>query len=322
MPYPVVDLHCDLLCHLSGAPGASPEDRESRCGLPQLRAGGVTHQVTALYAQTEPGSAAEGEAQLEWLRSLPDLRPGQVHLYGTPGGSDSIELIPAIENASTVCAEHEPLSVLGPRLTRIVETVGTPLYMSLTWASQNRFGGGNLQSGGLSDDGRYALALMGELGIALDLSHASDVLAFDALEYIDARNLPVRVLASHSVFRHLVDHPRNLPDSLAREIAARKGLIGLNFLWKFLGGGGTERFLAHLRHGIEQGWSEALCFGADFYPEHALPPKDIPTFAEDLADASCYPNLIEAIRSQLGLHDDSITALAGGRALRFIERER
>ena len=44
----------------------------------------------------------------------------------------------------------------------------------------------------------------------------------------------VPVIASHSCCRALCDQPRNIPDDLMRAVAARGGVIGINFFSAFL----------------------------------------------------------------------------------------
>jgi membrane dipeptidase len=73
---------------------------------------------------------------------------------------------------------------------------------------------------GLTEFGRAAVKRANELGIMVDVSHASDVCTRDVLA---ASNAPI--IASHSSARALVDHPRNLSDELIRAIAAKGGVI-------------------------------------------------------------------------------------------------
>ena len=73
---------------------------------------------------------------------------------------------------------------------------------------------------GLSDFGRAAVRRANDLGIMVDVSHASDACVRDVLA---ASRAPI--IASHSSARALVDHPRNLADDLLRAIAAHGGVI-------------------------------------------------------------------------------------------------
>lgn len=73
---------------------------------------------------------------------------------------------------------------------------------------------------GMSDFGRAVVKRANQLGMLVDISHASDACVRDALE---ASTAPI--YASHSGARAVLDHPRNLPDDLLRAIAAKGGLI-------------------------------------------------------------------------------------------------
>lgn len=82
---------------------------------------------------------------------------------------------------------------------------------------------------GLTAFGRTVLKRANELGIMVDISHASDACVRDVLA---AAMAPV--IASHSSARALVDHPRNLPDNLIRAIALRGGVIQVVAYKEFL----------------------------------------------------------------------------------------
>ena len=89
---------------------------------------------------------------------------------------------------------------------------------------------GERRWGGLSPEGRRWVTLMNELGIVVDASHASD----EATRQMMALST-TPVILSHSGFRAIYDHPRNVPDDLAREVAAKGGVIAINsvFLSRF-----------------------------------------------------------------------------------------
>jgi membrane dipeptidase len=82
---------------------------------------------------------------------------------------------------------------------------------------------------GLNSLGRKIVAQMEELSMVIDVSHASDKTVEDVL---DVTSVPL--MASHSNARALCNIPRNLPDDLIKEIAGRKGYIGVNFFPVFL----------------------------------------------------------------------------------------
>jgi membrane dipeptidase len=79
---------------------------------------------------------------------------------------------------------------------------------------------------GLTPLGRAIVTRMMDLGIVIDLAHASDVLAADVLTMTEARGVPV--IISHTGSRALSGMERNLPDDLARRVVASGGLLGLS----------------------------------------------------------------------------------------------
>jgi membrane dipeptidase len=73
---------------------------------------------------------------------------------------------------------------------------------------------------GMSEFGRAVVKRANQLGMLVDISHASDNCVRDALK---ASSAPI--YATHSGARAVLDHPRNLPDDLLRAIAAKGGVI-------------------------------------------------------------------------------------------------
>lgn len=285
------DLHCDLLSYLL-EPGRSAENPESRASIGQMKQGGVSLQVLAAFTITAPGSSKLGERQAEIFRGL-SVRYAK-----------EVKLALAIENASSFCEEAEPLAQALERLERWQKEAGPIAYISLTWNSENRFGGGNESEAGLKPDGETLLQWMNGKGIAIDLSHTSDLLAEEILGAIDRRSLKIGVIASHSNFRAIVDHPRNLPDPIALEIIRRKGLIGLNFVRPFLGSE-PDTFPRHIEHAQKLGGMNSLCFGADFFYDGDSPPElDYlkPFYLSHFDNSSCYPRLLELLHGKLSKH--------------------
>ena len=82
---------------------------------------------------------------------------------------------------------------------------------------------------GLSPFGREVVAEMNKLGMIVDVSHISDAAFYDVLE---CSTKPV--VATHSCCRALADHPRNMTDDMIRALAAKGGVIQINFYPVFL----------------------------------------------------------------------------------------
>ena len=72
---------------------------------------------------------------------------------------------------------------------------------------------------GLTKFGKEIINRAGELGMIIDVSHASDQSFRDILECTDGP-----VVASHSNCRALCRHPRNLTDEMIRRLAEAGGV--------------------------------------------------------------------------------------------------
>jgi membrane dipeptidase len=78
--------------------------------------------------------------------------------------------------------------------------------------------------GGLNEHGRALVREMNRLGMVINVAHASD----DAIvETAQASAHPV--IYSHGGFQHFVDLPRCITDRAAKAIAAKGGVIGIQF---------------------------------------------------------------------------------------------
>lgn len=78
--------------------------------------------------------------------------------------------------------------------------------------------------GGINDHGHVIISEMNRLGMLINVAHASD----DAiLQSAAASKDPI--IYSHGGFRAIVDNPRCITDQCARAIAAKGGVIGIQF---------------------------------------------------------------------------------------------
>ncbi len=302
---PCADLHCDLLLYLAGGPPRTPFDPAARCSLPFLKQGGVVFQTLAVYTETAPGSVPQAEKQISIYKQ---------HVQEFP----EIRWMPAIENGSGVIEEGEKLESGLERLEKWHRELKNILYLSLTWNTENRLGGGNFSTVGLKRDGEIFLEKLAELGICIDFSHTSDALAHDILNYIDKKGLQLTPIASHSNFRTLCDMRRNLPDEIAKEIFKRGGVIGINFVRKFVGGEFLPQLRRHIEHGIALGGERQLCFGADFFCTTDSPSKDLePYFVEGYDNSSCYQKVLR----ELELPEPFLEGLSLKNLFTFLSRE-
>lgn len=304
----IFDLHCDLLAYLALSPDRDPYHPSIRCSAPQLNDGNVKRQVLAISSETGIYSLLMGLKQLEIFLSLS-------HQY--PVDFPKKRILPAFENASCFALETEPLDTVFKRLEQILKKIH-PLYISLTWNGENRFGGGCGSQKGLKEDGKELLRFLSKTGIAIDFSHTSDLLAYDIFDLIDQEGLDLPVMASHSNFRSVVDNIRNLPDPIAKEIINRKGLIGLVFYSKFLGS--PQKLIDMVQYGLDLGGQNALAFGADFFCLDDLTALLLHggSFFQELADSGCYQSALAMLKQEGSYSQELLEAISSKNAELFI----
>ena len=324
MNHPVIDLHCDLLAHMLNMPNPDPFKREGiGCSFPALAEGNVKLQVMAIFTATKKGSSALAVRQSEIFASFLAKYPNDCNLIHDANTlsqiatSSKLGMIAAIENASGFCEEDESLEIGLERLEQIITNTTRILYIGFTHHAENRFGGGNNCEVGLKEDGKTLLQYLNGRKIAVDFSHASDALAQDILDYISKHNLDLHILASHSNYRTVFNHVRNLPDNIAKEIIQQGGIIGVNFLRAFVNNEDPNALYQHINYGIELGGSNSICFGADYFGTDSHPDQSrIPFYFKEHADASRYPSIIESISQQVS--PDAIEGISSKNVMNYL----
>lgn len=135
--------------------------------------------------------------------------------------------------------------------------------MTLTWNGQCEIGGGSLaaEPNGITEFGKNVIKSMEKLSIAIDISHASDNLFYDVVNFSSGP-----LVASHSNSRSVCKHRRNLTDEQFKIIKSRNGIVGLNFSRDFLKENDASAYdiLRHADYFLSMGGEKTLCIGTDF----------------------------------------------------------
>lgn len=305
----IADAHVDLLLELA--------HREHRLGetgvfartwLPLLEAGGVGLQVCPVFVDLEhqpEGSLREALRQVTALqRALRELPDRLVHVRSRADldpveRGERIGLVLALEGVEPFGYEVGTVDLFWELGLRVA---------GLTWNRRNPFADGAAEAGGLSRLGRALLERFEELGIVLDLAHASPQLFADCLEHFGGR-----VCVTHAGCRAVHDHPRNLTDGQLRELAGRDGLFGLMLHPLAIDPARPEldRVIDHLEHAAEVVGPERVCLAGDWTKRlHELMPAPSPAdglmppgLAEGstiagLAGPEDYPALVAALEAR------------------------
>jgi len=322
--FPIFDMHCDLLAYLATTPGADAmNSQDIGCAIPHLQAGNVKLQVQAMFTKTEAGSSKVGQQESAAYRDLLRVHADKllavtdVQTIEKLPESEKIGVVPAIENASGFCEEDDALTAGFAKLEQIIERVGRLLYITITHHTENRFGGGNMSDNvGLKGDGEALLDYLDGRKIAIDFSHTSDALAEGILTYTTKHSLAIPVLASHSNFRAVFDHARNLPDEIVQEIVQRNGIVAVNFIRDFLGRDDPRALTDHLLHGVNIGAAAHLAFGADYFYPGDFPQRK--AYHDDHDAASKYPAILSGLESVLT--DEQIAGIGYKNAAAFLRK--
>ena len=161
----------------------------------------------------------------------------------------------------------------------------------------NEFGGSahGENGAGLSDFGKSAVQKMNELGIFIDLAHASPAIVEDVL------NLTTKpVMVSHTGVRAVLDSQRNLSDAQIRKIAANGGIIGIAFFDMAVGEPELPNIIASIKHVRDLVGVEYVALGSDYDGSVAVPfdITGLPLIVEGLMNAGFSEAEIRAVMGE------------------------
>ena len=117
------------------------------------------------------------------------------------------------------------------RMVRVFADLGVR-YMTLTHFYNDEWADSSTDKpahNGLTDFGKDIVREMNRQGIMVDISHVSDKTFYDALAISKAP-----LIASHSSCRALCNHPRDMSDDMIRALAAKGGVIQINYEKSFI----------------------------------------------------------------------------------------
>jgi membrane dipeptidase len=247
-------LRDSLVISLHDHPVRFPRDMEqtpayNRTGRQHAAYAGMRASgINVIFDNMMDGTACvTGNAPWRWDDVITDLGMRQADLAHASGfsvirsvadideayRSANVGLLFGLESATPIENELDRLDVLyGLGLRQI----------GIAYSDANALGSGLSEAtdGGLTAFGRRAVTRMNQLGLAIDLSHASDRTALDTCEHSDKP-----VFITHAGARAVWETPRMKPDDVLRAVADSGGVIGISAAPH------TTVSPAHPRHSIE-----------------------------------------------------------------------
>lgn len=175
--------------------------------------------------------------------------------------------------------------------------------IGLTHFFDNELGGSahGISKDGLTDFGRQVIARMDELGMIIDVAHASPAMIDDIL---DQTNHPIVV--SHTGVRGTVDNVRNLSDDHVKRIAANGGLIGVAYFKGAVNTPLTEGIVESMKYIKSIAGVECIALGSDYDGAMTAP-----------FDVTGLPLLVEELMKE-GFTEDEIRAIMGGNMKKYL----
>lgn len=326
----IVDAHNDLLLDLVLRAHEPNPFRER--WLPQLRAGGVALQVCPVFVAEDPREEQRSRAFAQVEAFERAVRENAHDIFHVRAREDverlgeGIGLLLSLEGVEALGEDAAAFAPLWERGVRMA---------SLTWNHANAFAGGiETPELGLSDAGRALVRRLGELGVVIDLAHASERTFAEVLEAAPS----AQVVVSHACCRAVNDHPRNVSDGQLRTLAARGGVLGVMALALVVARDGAtlDRYVDHVDHAVAVAGIGHVGLGADFIDQvvesELAAGKELADVTKDALVAgggivalpgftgpADYPRLVERLRAR-GYDGDRLAAVLGGNFLRVLRR--
>ena len=230
----VLDTHADTTPRFQDPAfdfAARHDKSDVRIDLPRAREGGLDVQFWSIWVGNVQGDGRAIREALERIDAVYEL----ARRY-----PNDVVIATDVASIRRGVAEGKLVSLMGVEGGHMIEDKLSILrdfyrlgvrYMTLTHAFHTSWAdsAGTGQPlppghGGLTPFGVDVVHEMNRLGMMVDVSHVSDQTFWDALKASEAP-----VIASHSSCRAVFDHPRNLTDDMLRALAAKGGVVMINY---------------------------------------------------------------------------------------------
>ena len=229
----VVDTHDDTTQRfLDGDFDLLPHNAMGSIDIPRMKEGGLGAIFFSIWIPskiTGPDAVKHAIDQIDAVRENVRRHSGEITLATAAAEVREAHKNSKIAALMGVEGGHMIASDLG--VLRSYAALGVR-YMTLTHSGNDEWADSSTDKpahNGLTDFGKDVVREMNRLGMMVDISHVSDKTFYDALEVSKAP-----LIASHSSCRALCDHPRNMTDQMIKDLAAKGGVIQINYHVGFL----------------------------------------------------------------------------------------
>src|SRR6202171_2957889 len=229
----VVDTHDDTTQRLlDGDFDLLPRNGSGSIDIPRMKEGGLGAIFFSIWIPskiTGPDAVKHAVDQIDAVREHVRRHPQDLALATTAAEvrdahqQGKIAALMGVEGGHMI---NSDLAVL-----RLYAALGVR-YMTLTHSGNDEAADSSTDQAahnGLTDLGKNVVREMNRLGVMVDISHVSDKTFADTLEVSKAP-----LIASHSSCRAICDAPRNMTDDMMKALAAKGGVVQINYHVGFL----------------------------------------------------------------------------------------
>jgi membrane dipeptidase len=229
----VVDTHDDTTQRfLDGKFDLGPRSATGSIDIPRMREGNLSAIFFSIWMPskiTGPEAVDRALVQIDAVREQVRKHPNDLVLATSAAEirearqQGKIAALLGVEGGHMI---NSDLAVL-----RTYAALGVR-YMTLTHSGNDEWADSSTDKAvhnGLTEFGKDVVREMNRLGVMVDISHVSDKTFYDALEVSKAP-----LIASHSSCRAICDAPRNMTDQMMKDLAAKGGVVQINYHVGFL----------------------------------------------------------------------------------------
>src|SRR5438445_675483 len=229
----VVDTHDDTTQRfLDGKFDIGERGSSGSIDVPRMKEGGLSAIFFSIWIPskvTGPEAVNRAMTQIDAVREQVRKHPKDMTLATT--AAEVREARKQGKIAALIGVEGGHMINASLALLRSYAALGVR-YMTLTHSGNDEWADSSTEKpvhNGLTDFGKDVVREMNRPGVIVAICHVSDKTFYDALETSKAP-----LIASHSSCRAICDAPRNLTDQMMKDLAAKGGVIQINYHVGFL----------------------------------------------------------------------------------------